>query len=166
MNTFITLISIAAAAQAAQTHVRSCGGLLNVTEAEINPTHAYPGEDITLTLKVANGYETITDGLFYYHVEGTNTVEMPQVDFLCDVVACPIRYGRSLMRLDLVIPPIYTGGHVRVEMTDRMMKPLLCMQIEVEQTSWLRSLLRMGQRLPLIAGPQEPVFGRRANDDL
>jgi hypothetical protein len=169
MNTLITLFSIAAAAsvlcqsaaQAAHTHVRTCGGLLNVTEVEVNPTTVYAGDDITLSIKVANGYAPITDGLFYYHVADQTTVELPQVDFLCDVVSCPIRFGRSQMKLDLTVPQIRSGGHVRVEMTTKDMTQLLCVQIEIEQTSWLRSLLRTDLRLPLIAGPAEPVFGRQ-----
>ena len=161
MNQFLTLLTVISAAAAAKTHIRTCGGLLNVTEAEVNPTSVYPGDDITLSLKIANGYKPITDGLFYYHVADQTTVELPQVDFLCDVIACPIRFGRSQMKLDLTVPPIRSGGHVRVEMTTKDMTQLLCVQIEIEQTSWLRSILRMGERLPLIAGPPEPVFGRQ-----
>lgn len=165
MNTFITLLSIAAAAQAANTNVRTCGGLLNVTDAEVNPINVFPGDDITLTLKVANGYGLITDGLFYYYVVDQATEhrsnfighEPPQVDFLCDMAACPIRFGRSQLKLDLTVPQMRSGGHVRVEMTTKDMTQLLCVQIEIEQTSWLRSILR----LPLIAWLHVPVFGRQ-----
>lgn len=154
MNTFITLLSIAVAAQAANTNVRTCGGLLNVTEVKVNPTNVFPGDDITLSLKIANGYELITDGLFYFHVMDQMAVEPPQVDFLCDMVACPIRFGRSQLKLDLTVPQMRSGGHVRIEMTTKDMTQLICVQIEIEQTSWLRSLAR----LLLI---EEPIFGRR-----
>lgn len=165
MNTFITLFSIAAAAQAATTHLTTCGGNLNVTEAEVNSRTVYPGDDVTLTLKIANGYKPITDGLIYYHISGPGLDDIPQVDELCDVIACPIRFGRHTIRLDLTVPQ--SSSHMRLEITTRTLDPLLCVHLEIENRSWLRSVFAFGERIPLIAPPPialTPVFGRVDKD--
>lgn len=167
MNMLITLFSIAVAAQAAKTHLTTCGGVLNVTEAEVNPRTVYPGDDVALSLKVANGYKPITDGLIYYHVSGPGVDDIPQVDELCDVVTCPIHYGRPQIKLDLTVPQFRGTGYMRMEMVTRNLDLLLCIHLEIESSSWLRSVFAFGERLPLIAPPPialTPVFGRAADD--
>lgn len=150
----------------ATTRAIHCGGLVNITEIEIAPTTMVPGEDATITLTLNNDYAPITDGLFYYHISGGSIVQdPPQVDHLCDMVACPIPFGRSKIRVHMIVPPFNGHAHMRIEAArTEDMAALFCLHIETEADSFLRSMFRlMGTRIPittppLMLAPPSPVF--------
>ena len=125
-----------------------------------------PGEDATITLTLNNGHGPITDGLFYYHISGGSIVQdPPQVDHLCDMVACPIPFGKSKIRVHMIVPPFNGHAHMRIEAarTDDM-AALFCLHIETEADSFLRYMFRlMGTKIPistppLMIAPPSPVF--------
>jgi len=139
---------------------------VNITEVEIAPTTMVPGEDATITLTLSNGYGPITDGLFYYHISGGSIVhDPPQVDHLCDMVACPISFGKSKIRINMIVPPFNGHAHMRIEAArTEDMAALFCLHIETEADSFLRSMFRlMGTKIPitlppLMIAPPSPVF--------
>jgi hypothetical protein len=153
----LALISLLASAAAAQPYVQSCGGLLNVTDVEMRPKSPQPGEDVTLILTIRNGFKKVEDGLSFYSLTANQEPEEPQVDHLCDLVSCPIRFGNSKQRLDIYIPDFKGSGTVRLELATRSLEPLICLDIKISKQSWLRSFFRFGERIPMIAPPAEPL---------
>ena len=125
-----------------------------------------PGEDATISLTINNGYASINDGLFYYHISGGSIVQdPPQVDHLCDMVACPIPFGKSKIRVHMIVPPFNGHAHMRIEAArTEDMASLLCLHIETEADSFLRSMFRLiGTKIPittppLMIAPPSPVF--------
>ncbi len=146
---FAALLFAAIASMAtARTSFTSCGGLINATYMELHPTYVVPGEDLRITLRVANGHEVIEDGLAYYWVHADSLDEMPQVDNLCEMVQCPIPMGSSKISMQLYVPEFSGIGQIRINLMKRDMTPLVCINIDTEQSSWIRSLFK-GIRGPL-----------------
>lgn len=162
-----TLLTVVNAA----TRAIPCGGLVNITAIEIAPTTMVPGSDATITMTLNNGYGPITDGLFYYHIAGGSIVhDPPQVDHLCDMVACPIPLGRSKIRVHMIVPPFNGHAHMRIEAArTEDMAALFCLHIETEADSFLRSMFRLiGTKIPittppLMIAPPRPVFASGDN---
>ncbi len=152
----LTLIALFASAFA-EPYVQSCGGLLNVTDVEMRPKAPQPGEDLTLILTIRNGFKKVEDGLSFYSLTADGQPEEPQIDHLCDLVSCPIRFGDSKQRLDVYVPEFPGSGTVRLELATRALEPLICLDIKITKNSWLRSFFRFGERIPMIAPPAEPL---------
>lgn len=150
----ITLITLFATA-AAESYVQSCGGLLNVTDVEMRPKAPQPGEDLTLILTIRNGFNKVEDGLSFYSLTAGGLSEEPQVDHLCDLVSCPIRFGNSKQRLDVYVPEFKGSGTVRLELATHSLEPLICLDIKITKTSWLRSFFHFGERIPMLPPPAE-----------
>jgi hypothetical protein len=153
----LTLIALFTSAYAAQPYVQSCGGLLNVTDVEMRPKSPQPGEDLTLILTIRNGFKKVETGLSFYSLTTNEQPEVPQVDYLCDLVSCPIRFGNSKQRLDLYVPDFQGSGTVRLELATNSLEPLVCLDIKISKHSWLRSFFHFGERIPMIAPPAEPL---------
>jgi hypothetical protein len=153
----LTLIALFAYAFA-EPYVQSCGGLLNVTDVEMRPKAPQPGEDLTLILTIRNGFKKVEDGLSFYSLTAPNLAEEPQIDHLCDLVSCPIRFGDSKQRLDLYVPEFSGSGTVRLELATRELEPLICLDIKITKNSWLRSFFRFGERIPMLPPPAEPLM--------
>jgi hypothetical protein len=139
--------SAAAAAQ--------CGGLLNVTDVEMRPKAPQPGEDLTLILTIRNGFMKVEDGLSFYSLTAAGLTEEPQVDHLCDLISCPIRFGASKQRLDVFVPDFKGSGTIRLELATHALEPLICLDIKITKTSWLRSFFHFGERVPMLLPPEE-----------
>jgi hypothetical protein len=158
--TLITLFvatSVVTSAATSEPYVQSCGGLLNVTDVEMRPKSPQPGEDLTLILTIRNGFKKVEDGLSFYSLTANELSEEPQVDHLCDLVSCPIRFGNSKQRLDIYIPDFRGSGTVRLELATHTLEPLICLDIKITKHSWLRSFFHFGERVPMIAPPEEPL---------
>ncbi len=156
MFTIVALTTFAFAA--ASTTFRPCGGLLNTSSIQIHPTYVVPGEDMSITLRVTNGHETIHDGILYYSVHAEGVDELPQVDDLCDVIACPIPFGTSQLRIPLFVPEFSGDATIRVEIVKRDLTPLVCVQLQSTQSSWLRSIFGGLRMTPQIALPAPTPF--------
>jgi hypothetical protein len=155
-GTFLTTFLLAPLAAQAHMSFGPCGGIINTTHIEILPTHVVPGEDLTVLLTVANGHEPITDGILYYHVYANGLDEQPQVDHLCDVIKCPIPMGTVKIRIPLFVPEFKGDARIRVELAKRDLSPLVCIKMEVQQSSWLRAIFG-GIKMPLLEAPP-PIF--------
>jgi hypothetical protein len=153
----VALLMLLASAAAAEPYIQSCGGLLNVTDVEMRPRSPQPDEDLTLILTIRNGFKKVEDGLSFYSLTANEQPEEPQVDHLCDLVSCPIRFGNSKQRLDIYIPDFRGSGTVRLELATRSLEPLICLDIKITKHSWLRSFFHFGERIPMIAPPEEPL---------
>lgn len=150
----IALLSLLASV-VAEPYVQSCGGLLNVTDVEMRPKAPQPGEDLTLILTIRNGFKKVEDGLSFYSLTAAGLTEEPQIDYLCDLVSCPIRFGTTMQRLDVYVPEFRGSGTVRLELATHALEPLICLDIKITKNSWLRSFFHFGERVPMIAPPEE-----------
>lgn len=127
---------------------------MNITHMEILPTHIVPGEDLTILLTVANGHKPIDDGLLYYNVHADNLDPDPQVDHICDVIKCPIPMGTVKVRIPLFVPYFKGDANIRVKLMKRDLSTLLCINMEVQQRSWLRAIFG-GYKTKLLPPPEE-----------
>ncbi len=155
MISFLSTIFLATFASANMSF-EPCGGLINTTHLEILPTHVIPNEDMTIVLKIANGHAEIDDALTYYFVHAEGLYEHPQVDNLCDVVKCPIRMGRSELRIPLFVPDFRGLANIQFRIMKRDLTPLICINMEVSYNSWLQAIFG-GIKRPMLP-PPSPIF--------
>jgi hypothetical protein len=159
----ITIIALLIVCAQAATRSMTCGGLVNITAIEIVPTTMVPGEDTTIIMTINNGYKPITDGLFYYHISSDSTHnDPPQVDYLCDIINCPIPFGQSKAYIKMIVPSFSGHAHMRIEAARQPdMAALFCLHIETDSDSFLRSIYRLlGTRVPITSpsNTPSPVF--------
>ncbi len=138
VNKLLLLIFFAFSAKAVK--IKRCSSDLEsyISNMELIPSEFNQGDNIILSFDLKNPGPIINNGFITYEIFHNNHHYYPQVDRLCDIIACPIYNKTTTVKVPVKIPEYNDNVIMVVELSDFNQMSFACIKIQLNTGIWRR----------------------------